>query len=105
VQHVDMEVQHVEFGRDFARRLEPRGGARIAAREKGHIMPPPHEFFGETGNDPLRSAVQARWAAFDEGGDLGDLHRRFSFRGLADGPAEVFTHKPESPLPSSDERD
>ena len=30
-------------------------------------MPPPHEFFGEIGNDPLRSAVQARRAAFGEG--------------------------------------
>ena len=71
--------------RDFARGLEPRGSARIAAREKGHLMPPPHEFFGEIGNDPLRSAVQARRAAFGEGGDLGNLHRRYSIRGLAEG--------------------
>ena len=68
-------------------------------------MPPPHEFFGQIGNDPLGPAVEARRAAFGEWGDLGDLHRRFSFRGLADGPAAVFTYKPKSPLPSSDERD
>jgi hypothetical protein len=108
VQHVDMKMQYVEFGcesahlvehhdvlrdwvldswvepeGDFARRLEPRGRAGIAAREQGDLMPLPHEFFGEIGDYPLRPTIEARRAAFGEGGDLCDLHRRFSFREFA----------------------
>ena len=52
--------------------------------KQGHLMPLPHEFFGEIGNYPLRPTIEARRAAFGEGGDLCDLHRRFSIREFAE---------------------
>jgi hypothetical protein len=37
-------------------------------------VPLPDEFFGEIGDDALRSAIEARGAAFVERSDLGDFH-------------------------------
>src|SRR6516225_626352 len=103
VQHVDMKMQHVELGGerayliehyevlrdrildarvepegDFAGGLEPRGRAGVAAREQSDLMPPSHKFFGKIGNYPLRPTIEARRAAFGEGGDLCNFHRLFS---------------------------
>ena len=59
-----------------------RRRAGVATRKKGYIMPPSHKLFGEIGNNPLRSAIETRRAAFGKGGNLGNFHpcSRFGVR-------------------------
>src|SRR5437899_11442373 len=37
-------------------------------------MTQPHQFFGEPGNDPLRSAIGLRWNTFEKRRDLCNSH-------------------------------
>src|SRR5262252_4340338 len=63
-------------------RLEPKGpgsrrhqlrlGAGIAAREKGDLMSPRHQLFGEIADDALRTSVERRRHALAERRHLGD---------------------------------
>jgi hypothetical protein len=69
---------------DFAAGLKPRGRAGVAAGEQSDLMPLPHEFFGEIGNNPLRPTIEVRRAAFGEGGDLCNFHRLFSILEFAE---------------------
>jgi hypothetical protein len=46
---------------------------RIAAGEKGHVVTLPHQLFRQKRYDSLGAAVQARWHAFIQRGNLCDL--------------------------------
>jgi hypothetical protein len=99
VQHLEVEVQHVELGSMGAHALEhrqvvgqrigrmrvqargarrardqARRGAGIGGGEQGHLVPEAHQFFDQVENDPLGASVELRWHAFHKGGNLRDFH-------------------------------
>src|SRR5215831_4733573 len=53
---------------------QPSGRLGIAARKKSDVMPLPHQFLGEVGDDAFGAAIEARGHAFDEGSDLSYFH-------------------------------
>jgi hypothetical protein len=80
VQHQHVVVARIAHGRVEpqglrAARNESGGRFRVAACEERHIVAPRNELVGEIGDDPLGTAIETGWDAFDERRNLGDPHR------------------------------
>ena len=101
MQHVDMEVQHVELvgpsshllqhhevigqwvlddriepQRDVAAADQLGGCSGIAAGEQGDVMSLTHQLLGQVGNDPLGPAIELGRYTLGERSDLGDFHQQ-----------------------------